>query len=121
MKERVTLSYGALACTAVVLFATLANSGAARAQTPGAASGNRPTNIALSARRAEPGTNEPSQTGPRQRDKTVPSEGARVSVTVTAVGSHKGTPPALTTRDVIVFQDRERRPVLNWVPVESGR
>lgn len=43
-----------------------------------------------------------------------------VSVVVTAVGK-KGAPPPIDARSVVVFQEKDRRPVVAWVPLRGAR
>ena len=46
------------------------------------------------------------------------SGAAKISVTVTVLPA-KGQKPPVTEQDVMVFQDRERRPVVGWAPVRT--
>lgn len=47
------------------------------------------------------------------------SLGPEVHVTVTAIGLHDNPPPEVTPQDLLVYQNRDRRPVLAWVPVKG--
>lgn len=50
---------------------------------------------------------------------STPADSNLVRVVVTAVG-RDGTPPAPVTRDsLLVFQDKERRPIMDWVPAQG--
>src|SRR5713101_604138 len=44
-----------------------------------------------------------------------------VRVTVTVTSRDKSAPPALAKEDVMVRQDNERRPVIDWVPAQADR
>src|SRR5215469_16938261 len=44
----------------------------------------------------------------------------RVQVTVTVSGAGKQNPPRLRSHDVMVFQDNQRRPVLDLTPVSTS-
>jgi VWFA-related protein len=44
-----------------------------------------------------------------------------VRVTVTVTSRDKNEPPALAKEDVMVRQDNERRPVVDWVPAQGDR
>jgi hypothetical protein len=48
-------------------------------------------------------------------------DAAKLSITVTVLGRGKKEAPALARQDVMVFQDRERRPVLDWTPVQANQ
>jgi len=49
----------------------------------------------------------------------VPAEPDLVQVVVTAVGK-KGAPPPIERSSVVVFQEKLRRPVVDWVPLKGG-
>ena len=44
----------------------------------------------------------------------------RVQVTVTVSGTGKQNPPRLRSHDVMVFEDNQRRPVLDLTPVSTS-
>ncbi len=44
-----------------------------------------------------------------------------IRVTVTVTSRDKSAPPALAKEDVMVRQDNERRPVIDWVPAQGDR
>lgn len=51
-----------------------------------------------------------------------PESGADlIRVTVTVSSTDKGAPPALDKRDVMVRQENERRPVVDWVAAQDDR
>jgi hypothetical protein len=56
---------------------------------------------------------------PAQAQATTPANRFPVTVTVTAMGPKGEEAPELTKRDVIVHQEKQVDPVINWVPAQG--
>lgn len=55
---------------------------------------------------------------PAQGQGVAPQPGDLVRVTVTAVGRGGAAPPAVPAENLLVYQEKQRRPVVGWTPVE---
>jgi VWFA-related protein len=56
-----------------------------------------------------------------EAEEAGPPAGDLIRVVVTVTGLHRAAPPALTREDVLVYQDRQRRPVVDWVPAQGEK
>ena len=50
----------------------------------------------------------------------LPTGNELVRVTVTAIGRHNNAAPPVSREDVLVFQDRDRREVVDWKPLRNS-
>jgi hypothetical protein len=53
------------------------------------------------------------------RARTITASGPEVHVTVTVVRRSAQAPQTLTPRDVLVYQNHARRPVVSWAPIQA--
>ncbi len=53
-------------------------------------------------------------------EEVSPPAGDLIRVIVTVTGLHRAAPPTLAREDVLVYQDSQRRPVVDWEPANSA-
>lgn len=62
-----------------------------------------------------------SATLPAYAQNTAPASSDLVRVAVTVEGSKQNPNPEITADDLIVYQEKDRRPVVEWVPAKGDR
>ncbi len=56
-----------------------------------------------------------------EAQKNAPASSDLVRVTVTVIGTKENPNPVIAAEDVIAYQEKDRRPVVEWVPAKGDR